>query len=173
MGKSIYADKVKQTLANYNKELNAIMEKYPEYIVEINEDDNENNVLEAYYNKKKILSAKYQILGIYDEQCNLFTWAKNIQLIDKTLTKISKKIKAMSSVIKDIIIKNEYSDIEYLEKIMYYLSNNTFIIYPQNINELINFSTFITKHKGVIKSKMNEQDKNIYIYYLITDIIGT
>ena len=173
MVKSNYVDKVNKSIINYNKELNTIIEKYPEYFVEINEDSSENNVLEVYYNNKKILSAKYQILGIYDEHCNLFTWAKYIQLIDKKLTKISKKIKAMSSIIKNIIIKNEYSDIDYLEKIMYYLSNNTFIIYPQNINELINFSTFATKYKGVIKSKMNINDKSVYIYYLIIDIIST
>jgi hypothetical protein len=171
MSKSNYNDKVKEKILKYNKELSVIINEYPKYTIEINED---NNTLEAHHNKKRILSAKYQILGLYDEQCHIFRWSNKIQLADKKLTRVSKKIKAMCPIIKDIIVNNEYSDIDYLEKIMYYLSNNIFIIYPESIINLINFCIFVTKHKGVIKgNSMSTDNKNIYVYYLITDIIGT
>jgi hypothetical protein len=149
--------------SNYNE----YIDNNDKYIIEIS-DENEK-IINLFNNKRKLLTAKYQILGIFDKKCNFFIWAKYLPLINKSLIKIMKNIKSSNDEIKDIVSKNKYKDVEFLEIIMYYLSNNMFIIDEYNIKMFLKYCIYISKCKGIL---INKND-NKYTYYLIVDIIGT
>lgn len=169
--KQKYEDMVKKEFIDLTKQFNELMKNNKDYIVKIVDNDDEN-ILDVFNGKKKIFTATYEILGVYNTECRLFTWSKNMPLIDKLLTKLSKKIKAMLPILKNIIINNEYSDVEYLERMMYYLSNGIFYIVPDNIPILLQFCTFVTRSHGIINDKLRDNSL-FHVYYAITDIIGT
>jgi CRISPR/Cas system-associated protein Cas5 (RAMP superfamily) len=128
-----------------------------------------NYILDIIIEKKKILSVKYELLGIYDKSCNLFEWASKMKLIDKISIKTTKNILKYKNKLKEHIINNTYSDMEYVERILYYLSNNIFFIEENNIQDLIKVCVFISKCQGIVKQDNN----NVHKYYAVIDIIGT
>jgi hypothetical protein len=169
-----YREIIKDEYVKLSRQLTDLTEKCQEYVIEI-KGTNDDKILDVYCNNKKILSAVYEILGTYDTQCNLFFWSKNMKFADRQVTKISREIKKHSKKIKSMILEKKYKDIDYLEKMYYYTSNNIFFVFPDNISEIIEFSVFFCKCKGILKYKNNsaKEGKLIYTYYIITDILGT
>lgn len=137
------------------------------YIIEISDDS--EKIINLFDNKKKLLTVKYEILGIFDKKCGFFTWAKYIPLINKNLIKIMRNIKSSKDEITEMIVENKYKDVEFLEIILYYLSNNMFIIDETNVSMFLKYCIYISKSKGIL---INKND-NKYVYYFIVDIIGT
>jgi len=125
-------------------------------------------ILDVQVEDKVILSLKYECLGVYQRPCNLFQWANKMDLLHKMSVNKTKSITKYKEQVKDYIINNKYTDSEYLERILYYLSNNIFFIEESNMTDLIKLCVYISKCKGILK---HEQDANC-IYYAITDIIG-
>ena len=122
------------------------------------------------------MTINYEILGIYDEQTNLFTWGCNFEIINKKKIMLSKIIKKKSNTIKNIITTLKYTDVEYLEEIYYYLSNNMFYIDNTKLINLVNISLFITKKKGIVVgngSLFDNQQLATKVFYIITDVLGT
>jgi len=169
---------VKNTYNNLTKPYNDLIShcKTEDININIISDNYGDKTIEVFCKNTKIISAKYDVLGVYDDQLNLFTWGWNVELIDKNIIKNTKKIKKQTKSIKSDIIKRKYSDIGYMEKILYYISNNIFFISKDNITGLLEYCVYITQTKGIIKQvtkAQNSKNKLITIYYLVTDIIGT
>jgi hypothetical protein len=151
-----------------------IIIKHPKYTIKINDDSDGNNTLDVLNETKKIMSVKYELLGSYDEQLNLFYWACNHDLTNKRLVKLSKAIKKNKKIIKKKIVNYYHSDIEYLEKIYYYLSNSMFIITEKNIKKFLRWCLCVSEGKGILTevTKYLGNNKPIVMYYIVTDIIG-
>jgi hypothetical protein len=152
--------------SNYSIELHNSL--YDEKTLNIINEDN-----------KKIISCKYQILGSYDVNCNIFSWAYTSQLMNKKMTYLSKDIKKTKKIIMEYIVKSKYDDVDYIEQIYYYLSNS--ICYITNLDDLLKYCVYVTNCLGFIKQNMiisnnsndnNDNNEKINIY-LVMDIIGT
>ena len=163
-------NKCKELISTFDK----IIKKHPKYTIKINDDSNSNNTLDVLGETKKIMSVKYELLGSYDEQLNLFYWVCNHDLTNKRLVKLSKTIKKNKSMIKEKIINYDHSDIEYLEKLYYYLSNSIFIITEKNIQKFLCWCLCMSEGKGILveTTKYLGNDKPVRMYYIVTDIIG-
>jgi len=170
-------DIIKDECNTLKKEFNELIPNKNEYILEFNNiHDIDDQIVDVYGKNIKILSAKYQIIGSYDTQCELFTWAWAMQIRDKKITEFEKRICKYNGKIKNYISNNKYTDVQYLEQIMYYISNNTFYIVPANLKTLEDLCIFIGRGKGVLKQNNRELEKSqkiIPTWYLVSDIIGT
>ena len=110
----------------------------------------ENNILQIFENNKKLIEAEYNFWGIIKSN-NIFVWANTIPLVYKQFKKNTLKIRKNKSLEKEYIKTNNsdiyfYSSIldndmnlledskyiEYIKKIILYLSKDMFIITPIN-----------------------------------------
>ena len=110
----------------------------------------ENNILQIFNNNKKIIEAEYNFWGIIKDN-NILIWANAIPLVYKQFKKNTLKIKKNKSLEKEYIKTNNsdmyfYSSIldndmnlledskyiEYIKKIILYLSKDMFIMTPIN-----------------------------------------
>lgn len=176
-----YNKNIKKKYIEATKSIKELMANCKEYTVEIS-DDHVENILNIYCvptnskekNDKKILSAKYEILGSYDTQTCLFYWSKSMPLVDRELTKIVRSIKKRKVIIEEMIIEKTYKDSEYLETILYYLNNNIFYIDPPNVDKFIEFCVGFSECKYVFISKNDKTSgfgRDMYFYYIITDFV--
>jgi hypothetical protein len=166
MTKEKFNEIINKKYNKLTKELKSIIGTTKKYNISVHTNKNEENILELNINNKKI-TTKYEILGVYDTTTNIFCWANNYRLIDKNKIQLLKKIKEYHKIIENFIINTTYSDIEYLDKLYYYLSNTIFMLDQKNIDDIVILGTFITNSKGIIFNE-NEKQK---IFYIITDII--
>lgn len=113
------------------------------------------------------IKSKYQILGSYDKNTTLFQWAHAVNILDKNLKIISNNLKASSKLLKDKISQFK-DDQEYIEKMLYYTSNNIFFIDQKNIFDLLKYSMYVNKAKGVLIIN----NSNYQTYIILTEIIG-
>lgn len=110
----------------------------------------ENNILQIFENNKKLIEAEYNFWGIIKNN-NIFVWANTIPLVYKQFKKNTLKIRKNKSLEKEYIKTNNndmyfYSSIldndmnlledskyiEYIKKIILYLSKDMFIMTPIN-----------------------------------------
>ena len=110
----------------------------------------ENNILQIFNNNKKIIEAEYNFWGIIKDN-NILIWANAIPLVYKQFKKNTLKIRKNKSLEKEYIKTNNsdmyfYSSIldndmnlledskyiEYIKKIILYLSKDMFIMTPIN-----------------------------------------
>ena len=110
----------------------------------------ENNILQIFENNKKLIEAEYNFWGIIKDD-NILVWANAIPLVYKQFKKNTLKIRKNKSIEKEYIKKNNsdmyfYSSIlendmnlledskyiEYVKKLILYLSKDMFIIMPIN-----------------------------------------
>ena len=110
----------------------------------------ENNILQIFENNKKLIEAEYNFWGIIKDD-NILVWANAIPLVYKQFKKNTLKIRKNKSLEKEYIKKNNsdmyfYSSIlendmnlledskyiEYVKKLILYLSKDMFIIMPIN-----------------------------------------
>jgi hypothetical protein len=167
---------VKSEYDRLTKDFDKLMMNVDKYTLEFVNNDIDDKIIDVYNKDSKILSAKYQIIGTYDTYCDLFTWGWAMQIRDKKITNFEKNIKHHNAKIKKYISNKKYNDVQYLEQIMYYLSNNTFYIVENNLKLLEMLCVFIGGGKGILKctnKSLEKSNKIIHIYYLIDDIIGT
>lgn len=143
------------------------------YSIDDTVNQNEDNTLIFYSEQKKILSTKYEIMGIYDYKCNIFSWGDSNLLTNKKISTLIKKIKKSKENIQNTIIQNEYEDNEYIERILYYIDNCMFFIQENSMIDLIQFCGYITSCMDIITSDKIINGKQYKIYYFITDILST
>ena len=169
MSKKTFKSEVENNFIKLTNKFNKITNK-TKYLIKIVNDDNDNKIIDVFDdNDKKILSVTYEMLGTYDTKNALFLWAYNKILINKKLTKISKKIKLSYKDIEKLIVLNKYSDMEYLERLYYYTKNNIFYINSEHLNNLIEYCIFVSECKGVL----TDIDSNkIQSFYIVTEIIS-
>lgn len=110
----------------------------------------ENNILQIFENNKKLIEAEYNFWGIIKDD-NILVWSNAIPLVYKQFKKNTLKIRKNKSLEKEYIKKNNsdmyfYSSIlendmnlledskyiEYVKKLILYLSKDMFIIMPIN-----------------------------------------
>ena len=110
----------------------------------------ENNILQIFENNKKLIEAEYNFWGIIKDN-NIFVWANGIPLVYKQFKKNTIKMRKNKSLEKEYIKTNNsdiyfYSSIldndmnlledskyiEYIKKIILYLSKDMFIMTPIN-----------------------------------------
>jgi len=132
-----------------------------------------NEILRIYNIKTSItiLKTSFELLGTYDPITGLFQWSSCDQLVNMKMTKIAKQIKSKSNIkdLEELIISTKEDNIELLERLLYYFSNNIFFIQKDNILDLLKYILYINKNiKGILKKTVD----NIVVYYLITDIIS-
>jgi hypothetical protein len=139
-----------------------------QYTIRLGENPNEN-VAEIYNNDKKIMSSKYELLGIYDETTNLFVWGSSIIPANKNDTLRVRDIREYSSKIKSFILNKKFSDVGFLERLLYYLSENIVYIIRENISDLTMLCVFVSKKFVVFKSNANT---NVTSIYLLTDVLS-
>lgn len=172
-----FEDIVKNEYNELTKSINDILKDHINYSVQIVSDPHtDNKILDVFVMlqngiNKKILSVKYEILGTYDTQTEIFCWGCDQLLVDKNLTNLSKSIKKYSEKIKKIIIKHQFKDSIFMERIYYYLTNNLFLVKPSNLQDILQIAIFVTHTKGILKSLTGTNNK-IITFYLITDIIS-
>lgn len=139
-----------------------------QYTIRFGENPNEQ-VIDIYNKDKKIMASKYEPLGIYDESTNLFIWGSSINPSNKNLTLRVRDIQDYSSKIKSLILNKKFNDIGYMERLLYYLSENIIYILAENIHDLIMLCVFVSKKFVLIKRDSNT---NIASLYLLTDVLS-
>lgn len=139
-----------------------------QYTIRFGENLNEQ-VIDIYNKDKKIMASKYELLGIYDESTNLFIWGSSINPSNINLTLQVKNIRNYDFKIKSLILNKKFNDIGYIERLLYYLSENIIYILKENIYDFIMLCVFISKKFVVIKRDFNT---NIVSMYLLTDVLS-
>lgn len=110
----------------------------------------ENNILQIFENSKKLIEAEYNFWGIIKDD-NILVWANAIPLVYKQFKKNTLKIRKNKNLEKEYIKTNNsdmyfYSSIlendmnlledskyiEYVKKLILYLSKDMFIVTPIN-----------------------------------------
>jgi hypothetical protein len=174
----VFGDIVNNKYNEMTKNISNLL-KETEYIIENTINKNDENILDIYSTlkkEKKILSVKYEIMGIYDYSCNLFSWDNMMILTNKNLNNLSKKVKKYKKNIKEMIITKQYKDIDYMERILYYISNSVFFIEQNNLLNLIQFSCYSLYSDNILGVLSQDKMINGKIYglhYFITEIIST
>lgn len=154
-------------LSVYYKEIKKSYNMSDQYTIEIKKNPN-GQVLNVYTQEKKILSSRYELLGIYDESTNLFVWGSSLTPSDKNNTLKVKNIKDYSTKLKSLIITKKFSDIDFQERSLYYLSENIFYITNENIQDFILLCIFVSKKLVLIKRNLGT---HLISFYLITDVL--
>jgi hypothetical protein len=134
-----------------------------------NSPNQEEKIIEIYNDEKKIISTKYELLGIYDESTNLFLWGNSLVPSDKTESIRVRDILEYSKKIKALILNKKFTDIGFLEKMLYYLSSPIIYVLKENISQLIMLCVFISKKIILMRRDANT---NIVTFYLIVDVLS-
>lgn len=116
-----------------------------EYIVDIFDDEKHS---------KHILRATYEILGCYNINCSIWSWAWAMSFVEKNLVKQSNKIRKYADVLENGNITNK------IEQYWYLCRNPSFFISYKNLNTLIKLSLFISKDIWIVPRKVNEMTSN-------------
>jgi hypothetical protein len=134
-----------------------------------NSPNQDEKIIEVYNDEKKIMSAKYELLGVYDDVTNLFLWGNSIAPSDKNESIRVKDIREYSKKIKTLILNKKFTDIGFLEKMLYYLSSPIIYVLKENISQLIMLCVFISKKNILMRRDTNT---NFITFYLIVDILS-
>lgn len=177
-----FEDIIKNKSVESTQSVNNILNNHKNYNLELSSDGYENKIIDVFGNNdKKILSVKYEILGTYDSNLGVFSWACDQIIVDKKMTQLAKSIKSYSKKIKKIILLKKFSDVEFMERLYYYTTNSLFFVNDFNLNDIFRLSIHVTNAKGILSSSVGKIDsidkisgsgKQIKTFYLITDIIS-
>ena len=139
-----------------------------QYTIRPNENPNEQ-LIDVYNKEKKIMSSKYELLGIYDNTTNLFIWGSTMNPSNKNNTLRVKDIREYSSKLKSLIINKKFSDIGYIEMLLYYLTENIIYVLSDHIYDLVMLCVFVSKKFILLKRDANT---NTASFYLLTDVLS-
>jgi len=116
-----------------------------------------------------LLRGKYEILGAYNPDLKIYEWSYNFRYKLKTLTDKAMKIKKYKKTLLDVLGSNKYGDNDYIERIIYYISNPIVVIEEKtNLADIMNISIYITECIGILALY---GDKTNLILHIITDIL--
>jgi hypothetical protein len=165
-------EQINKKYESLTKKMNEII-GFNDYIIENKINKNNEYVMDVYTSKnnKKLMLVKCEIIGFYNKGCNIFYWGDLFIPINIYANKSFKKIKKSKNKIKNMIINKEYEDIQYLEKLLYYISNNMFFIDELDINDLTRYICYKTKSIGILSHNDEINKKHYKIYYLVKEII--
>ena len=141
-----------------------------EYSVENSIDNNDEYTLDVYANKKKVMTVVCQMMGFYNHDCETFYWGDTMIPTNTNINELVKDIRKSKKKLKKSIIEQKYDDIQYLERILYYISNNVFYIDELNIADLVKYCCYKTDSMGVLVQHKITKNKKHAIHYLIREI---
>jgi len=167
-----YKDIINKKYLSLTSDIKNIIGNNEYYTDENFEQENNNYILNIFLKSgnKKILSVNYEILGLYNDKCNIFYWGNSLIPFDNNIYKLAKKIILSKKKLKKYIIDKKYSDTAFMEKLLYYTANHIFYIIPDNIDDLLKYSCYITNSIGIVSDNISAE-KTLHIYYIIKNII--
>jgi len=170
--KLLYNDIVEKKYKEQTAELNKLIKSDAKYEMTIFASQHDENTMEFKSGTSKVLTV-YEILGVYDTATSIFSWSWKYEIIDRKKHQIAKKIKEQKKTIKSDIINGTYSDVDYLEKIYYYISNPLFLLNVSQIEGFVKICTVLTQSKGILHQfDSTDGDNRRKIFYVICDIVG-
>ncbi|CAH6421595.1 Hypothetical protein KVN_LOCUS366 [uncultured virus] len=136
-------DKFFETKKNY---IDQFIDLDNNFDFKFSKNNNGKNIIEINdINKKLILKAEFQVVGIYNLINSVWYWGSNIQFIDKNLVtsviEFKKKLKEKLLNDNNYIFENQKEK----DEMFFYVSNENFFISPKNIMKLIKITLFYTK----------------------------
>lgn len=140
--------------------------KYKEFTninYQIQFDEQFPDIIYMYNNKKQILKAQFQFIGLYKNNCNNWVWANIITGVNKNIIKIVDILKNSSHLFEKLENTQSQFYHQFLTNDSLYIIDN---IYLKWIEKLI---IYITNGLFIIKPTSN---KNYTQYILITNIIS-
>jgi len=166
MGKKKLHKQIEKKNNKLQKQIEKLITSSHTYNITFFTNDSGHDLLNIDSNQTKIFTCKYNIMGNYNTQTNIFTWGYMFDLIDKTKKILAFEIKKYIPTISDAIIKLKYHDTAFVELMHYYVSNSMFYIDYKNINKLIGLASYIT-NTNIIYNKTQD----VMNFYFITDIV--
>ncbi|ATZ80578.1 hypothetical protein BMW23_0531 [Bodo saltans virus] len=130
--------------------------------------NDEKNNISFFLEKEKIFTGTYTIAGFFDTSSNMFFWGALIIPKNKALFFDNKK---QIKKIEKKIINKKYDDVDFMEKIRYYVKNNSFYINNDDFVILQKFCCVASKSIGIVSETINKDNKKYIILYLINKII--
>lgn len=155
---------------NKKKEKNDIIYKLAQNaeIVFSRDMNNNTNLLDFMKNNKTIMTCEYEMLGTYNANSSIWTWASNYSIIENTLKieckNIIERLKKISE--KDNIIKTFEGDF-----LNFISSSGNFYIDTNNLLSLIDLCNVFSDGKAVITKKDNEN--GIMNFIIVKKILST
>ena len=155
--KSNIINKITKSIKQKKKIINKILNINNEYKIKILPNE-KYNLLGIYDNNNKLLiSGKYNFYGIYNTNNKIWIWGSSIPGIEQNIIKNISKIKSFSYLFEnendnisnfyfqlltqDIIIIINYEELELINKLFLYLSNDLYYFNPLDYNSNIEFYT--------------------------------
>ena len=164
-----FENKISEKYLVLTDKMNEILSN-KDYFIENRIDNNNEYMLDVYLSssKKKVMTVACRSMGFYNYDCETFYWGDCMLPTNTNINELSKKIKKTKNKMKKMIINKKYDDIVFLERILYYVSNNVFYIDKGNVEDLIKYCCYVTDSMGVLVQKKEKRQR---IYYLVQEII--
>jgi hypothetical protein len=164
-----FENKINEKYLELTEKMNEILNN-KDYFIENKIDNNNEYTLDVYLssNKKKVMTVVCRSMGFYNYNCETFYWGDCILPTNININELAKKIKKTKNKLKKMIIEKKYDDVAFLERILYYVSNNVFYINEVNIQDLIKYSCHVTDSMGILVQQNREKKRGIY--YLVREI---
>ena len=150
--------KMRKLIINKNNYIIKLLNKNKNYIINFYKSGN-NKLLGIYYNNKLLLSGKYNFYGIYQPNTKLWIWASSIPGIDKCHINNINNIKSFNFLFElnnnnrnifyyqlltqDVLVIKNNIELEWINELLLYLSNDIFYFNPINSETNIQFLTLI------------------------------
>ena len=155
--KSNIINKITKSIKQKKKIINKILNINNEYKIKILPNE-KYNLLGIYDNNNKLLiSGKYNFYGIYNTNNKIWIWGSSIPGIEQNIIKNISKIKSFSYLFEnendnisnfyfqlltqDIILIKSNKELELINKLFLYLSNDLYYFNPLDSNLNIEFYT--------------------------------
>jgi hypothetical protein len=150
--------KIKKLIIAKNNYITKLLNKNKNYIINFYKSGN-NKLLGIYDNNNLLLSGKYNFYGIYQPNKNLWIWASSIPGIDKYHIININRIKSFDYLFElndeprnnfyyqlltqDVLFIKNNIELEWINELLLYLSNDLFYFNPFNTEGNIQFLTLI------------------------------
>jgi hypothetical protein len=157
-------DKINKVYQDKLTNLDKILNKKKKYLIKFNKIGNKDYISLSKDNKI-ILSGLYNFYGIYQPSTKLWIWASSIPNVNKNIIKNINKIKSFAHLFEnDNIEENFYNQLltqdtiyitdlkllEWINKILLYLSKDIAIFHPTNSDNNIQFISLISIHQQFV-----------------------
>lgn len=163
-----FMDKVEEYYLECENNIKKNLEPDLVYDYKFDESPNHDPIVSVYKDDKHLLSATYEILGVYSLVTSVWYWSWNSSMVSKKLTNYSCDIKKFSKYIKSHI--EDFLPQE-SEKLYYYTHNGNFFVSQINVPDIVKLSLYITKSPWFIPRKESANMPEKIEYLIIKKII--
>lgn len=159
-----------------NAELNSKIYKNIKYVrFQSTDKDNEHNKISVYRSdKSKLFESRYEILGVYNAQAMVWTWAWSIPNYTKNLTNISRKIVlyGMDVSPENLFLKTELITSRFRisnpVQLDIHMAISSYLSKKPSIYKYKYYKTFEPDDDGLVDiTNFNEADSDDYTIYIM------